>query len=94
MSEPRNIAAAWHFVWYQQELPGRGLEEKNGVDTAEFSSLQAGIMRVRQQRGDIPGRTSPTTRRWHTTLGEFCPISDEPPNVANWPQCIGQTEET
>ena len=48
----RNIATAWHFIWYQQELPGRYLEEKNGVDTAEFSSLQAGIMRVRQQRRD------------------------------------------
>jgi hypothetical protein len=36
----RTIAAAWYFVWYQQELPGRYLEEKNGVDTAEFSSLQ------------------------------------------------------
>jgi hypothetical protein len=49
----RNIAAAWHFVWHQQELPGRCLEI-NGNFTAEMGSIEWGIVRVRQIRGDVP----------------------------------------
>jgi hypothetical protein len=54
----RNIAAAWHFVWNQQELPSRCLE-----DSTEMGSIDMGIMRVRQIRGDVGRRTSPGTRR-------------------------------
>jgi hypothetical protein len=52
----RNIAAAWHFVWNQQELPGRCLE-----DSVEMNSIDMGIMLVRQIRGDVGRRTSPAT---------------------------------
>jgi len=49
----RNIAAAWLFVWIQQELPVRCLEERDGELTDEINAIDMGIIRVRQIRGDV-----------------------------------------
>jgi hypothetical protein len=54
----RHIAAAWHFVWYQQELPGRCLEASDDGMTPDMGSLEWGIFRVQVIRGDVPELTS------------------------------------
>jgi hypothetical protein len=51
-----SLAAAIHFWDYQQELPGRCLE-----DSKELFALDMGIARVQIIRGDLTDSTSPPT---------------------------------
>jgi hypothetical protein len=52
-----SIGAAWHFVHYQEELPGRCLEKSR-----ELGSLDMGIIRVKLMlEGEISGSIAPRT---------------------------------